>query len=392
MTLPPFNNDGILPPGIWTCDGREFIDRFCQSDYRKPFAKAVEDVFDFATAKGALRVIVGGSFVTNAGTPADLDCVIVFQEENQIPDHTESLEIEATGLDIFFCSATQQKLLGAFVKMLSRNRRDREVGIVEVTLRSDAGLPLWMVIQEPDEPMLEIVKRVYFHRHIVDKNNRGKALITIHGIESYGEWNAEIAHIASSNGWIVAPFTYGYVGKSVFLDPKKRQGIVDAFRNHIFGIASRYSCDVSVIAHSMGTYIITKYLLGFDVPPVAVDTMILTGSILNEKLDLEKFRGRVAKIINEVAPNDGVVKYARPGSLWSDDLLGRSGETGFLLKSPRLEQHTSDIFDHNNVIRRDVIAQRWMPWLEAHVGLGREESLAVVTERLQGTQQNKPAK
>lgn len=36
MTLPPFNNDGLLPPGIWTCDGREFIDRFCQSDYRKP--------------------------------------------------------------------------------------------------------------------------------------------------------------------------------------------------------------------------------------------------------------------------------------------------------------------------------------------------------------------
>jgi pimeloyl-ACP methyl ester carboxylesterase len=372
--IPAFEQDGLLPAGIFDCTGTDFIERFCKGKHREPFAKAAQDIFDFALGMGASRVLIGGSFITKTAQPRDLDVVIVFAMEEQIPDRTERLSIEGTNIDIFFCAETDPKILGGFVTLFSRTRWQRETGIVQVVLRNQTG-QIWDIIQEPDDHTLEIIKRVYFNRHIVDRNNSRKALITIHGVLSHGEWNAEIAHIASSNGWIVAPFVYGYVQPQVLAASAARMKIVDSFRDHINDIQDRYHCEVSVIAHSFGTYVIAKYLLGFDVPPISLDTLILTGSVLNEDLDIDLFYGRAFQIINEVAPNDSVVKYARPLSIWSDPLFGRSGETGFRRPSQRLEQRTSDVFTHNNVIRRDVISKRWMPWLEVNVGRGRNEAI-----------------
>ena len=92
--------------------------------------------------------------------------------------------------------------------------------------------------------------------------------------------------LRSSNGWIFAPFTYGYFDLPQLVSAAQRDLIVDKFRMHIGDIFDRYRGDISVIAHSFGTYIVMKYLLGFDVPPVCIDTLILTGSILNEELNL----------------------------------------------------------------------------------------------------------
>lgn len=219
------------------------------------------------------------------------------------------------------------------------------------------------------------MRRVYFNRHIVDRNNSRKALITIYGIRTYADWNAEIAHIASSNGWIFAPFTYGYFEWTQLASPTERNRIVDQFRSHIDDIFDRYHCDISVIAHSFGTYVVIKYLLGFDRPPVSIDTLILTGSILTENLNLRRLKGKAAVIVNEVAPNDNVVAWARAATLWGDNLVGQSGVVGFRQKSARLEQRVSEIFDHNNIIKRDVVAHRWMPLLEVGIGLGRQEAM-----------------
>ena len=374
-TIPAFEPDGLLPVGVWTCTGTDFIDRFCAGEHREHFTKAAQDIFDFALTMGASRVLIGGSFITKTNQPRDLDAVIVFANEEQIPDRTERLAIEGTSLDIFFCAETTPKILGGFVGLFSLTRHKRETGIIQVELRNETGQTLWDIIQEPDEETLEIIKRVYFHRHIVDRNNSRKALITIHGILSHGDWSAEITHIASSNGWIVAPFVYGYEPPQVLVAASARTKIVDSFRDHINDMWDRYQCEVSVIAHSFGTYVIAKYLLGFDIPPVSIDTLILTGSVLNEDLDIDQFYGRAFKIINEIAPNDSVVKYARPLSIWSDELFGRSGEIGFKKASQRLEQRTCEVFTHNNVIRRDVISKRWMPWLEVNVGRGRNEAI-----------------
>jgi hypothetical protein len=113
-------------------------------------------------------------------------------------------------------------------------------------------------------------------------------------------------------------------------------------------------------------------------PPL--DTVILAGSILNEDLDLNRLTGNVARIINEVAPNDPIVKFAKPASLWSDPLLGRSGDVGFTQSSSLLQQQVCQVFDHNNAILRDVVSRRW-PWLEAHVGRGEVEAEKLLIAR-----------
>lgn len=359
---------GLLPKGVWPCTGQQFLERFCRTDGRTAYDVIVRDICNFSVARGAVSILVGGSFVSEKPKPADFDCIIVFEKETQIPDRTARFDIEGINLDVFFCALDQPRILSSFIAMFSLTRDDRECGIVQIALRDKKLRPIWETFAKPDSETLELVKTIYFQRHVVDRNSRDKALITIHGIRSHGEWNAEIAHIASSCGWIVAPFNYGYVEAPTITKESERQKIVDQFRDHINDIFDRYNCRISIIAHSFGTYVIAKYLLGFDHPPVSIDTLILTGSILNESLDVDRFKGRAFKIINEVAPNDGVVAYAPMIGLWKDPLLGNSGQVGFRSTSDILEQRTSDVFTHNNVIRRDVVSKRWMPWLEINVG------------------------
>lgn len=375
MPLPPFAPDGFLPDGIWTASGKEFVSRFCSGEYRQSLTKAVTDIFDFALERGATRVLVGGSFVAQRDKPRDIDCAIIFEDENQIPSRVERLELETTSLDVFFCSQDQPKLLASMVALFRSNRSGRAVGVVDVLLRSEGGGRLWDTLQYPDDETLQIVQRAYFNRHLVERKTENRALITVHGIRSHGEWSAEVCHIASSNGWIVAPFSYGYTDASVFLRPSKRREIVDRFRDHIHEIVTLYDTEVSVIAHSFGTYVVAKYLLGFDVPPIGVDTLILTGAVLNENLDLSDFYGRAGHILNEVAPNDSWVRFP-PLARFQDKLFGRAGRVGFKETPSRLEQRSSDVFDHNNVIKRDVVVQRWMPRLEVNVGSWRRDAYA----------------
>jgi hypothetical protein len=382
MAIPEFERDGLLPGGLHESTGEEFIERFCRQEEREHFAKAIQDLLDFSISKGAEAILVGGSFITAAKKPSDIDCVIIFADENQIPDRTERLDIEGTRLDIFFCAVDQPRILGSFVRLFSETRYKRKVGTIYIKLWDNAGRALWDIVQDVDDDTLEIIKRVYFNRHIVDRNNNHKALITVHGIRTYADWNAEVAHISSSNGWIFAPFTYGFFDVDQLAKERDRNLIVDRFRSHIDDIFDRYGCDISVLAHSFGTYVVMKYLLGFDSPPVSIDTLILTGSILNEELDMDQLRGKAAVVVNEVAPNDDVVRWAKAGTLWRDDLVGKSGVTGFIKKSSRLDQRTCEIFDHYNVIRRDVVTKRWMPLLEAGRGLGRQEAFEVLKEKI----------
>jgi hypothetical protein len=162
-------------------------------------------------------VLIGGSFVTSKDEPADLDCVIVYANEKNILERRESLDISGKRVDIFFCAISQTEVAASFVKLFSQSKTGELVGCVIVHLR-EGSRTLWDVQSDVDEKTFEIVKRSYINRHFVERQPREKALVTIHGIRTQAEWNSEVSLIASINGWVVAPFQYGYVDVDVFMN------------------------------------------------------------------------------------------------------------------------------------------------------------------------------
>jgi hypothetical protein len=143
---------------------------------------------------------------------------------------------------------------------------------------------------------------------------------------------------------------------------------------------------ISIIAHSFGTYIIGAYLAGFEGdPPVQFESIILTGSILTEEYDWSKMEQTysVGNVRNEMAPNDQWVKWM-PNKSWLklDSLFGQAGINGFKSKSFLLEQHSTSIFDHNNVIKRDVILKSWLPYLKTNKGKLDERGYKLLMDKI----------
>ena len=390
--IPDFTSQGSLPDGVHLTSGNDFLDRFLFNEYRKGFWGPLVNILDWAKLKRASAIFIGGSFVTSANEPHDLDCLIVFPHEDAIPHKSELLTIESTRLDLQFCAQSDEKLLGTFLYLFQHTRGREPVGIIQINLYG--GEKPWVSVFSPDDGDYEIIKRVYIQRHYVDHYEPNGVLVSIHGLLSQASWNAEIAPIASSQNWIFAPFLYCDTNSpKLLIDKPRADQVVERFRNWVYDIQCRYQRNISVIAHSFGTYILARYITGFDeFLPIRLNTAILTGSILNPEFDWEAHRGvRIARVLNEVAPNDQLVKHM-PKLKWihPDPLYGNSGVTGFAKECDIVDQMSNDIFDHNNVIKRDVIERHWMPFLMANRDAHTIESNRYILQQHSERSSNKP--
>jgi len=81
MAIPPFNEHGWLPEGIYNCTLDEAAQQFgaFQSSDRRPelWTRFVEFVREAKASGGIGAVLVDGSFVTAEPTPNDIDLVLV---------------------------------------------------------------------------------------------------------------------------------------------------------------------------------------------------------------------------------------------------------------------------------------------------------------------------
>ncbi|GAA3705103.1 hypothetical protein GCM10022421_10040 [Oceanisphaera sediminis] len=386
--IPEFTERGELPEGIHRCNGLQFIERFCQDEYRKPFAKSITDIFDFAKDRNARIVFIGGSFVTERGNPSDIDVVIVLREKDHIPSKGERLILSGKRADIMFCSEDEPKMIDAFISLFSRGRYGQKYGVIQVDLCG--GNSEWEIRHMPDDDTLEVVKRAYCQRKVIDLNESEGVLVTIHGLLSNASWNSEVVPIFSNDGWTVAPYYYGYQTPDILMRSSERKRVIDDFREWILSIKEQYcvSADtkISVIAHSFGTYIIGAYLAGFEGdPPVGFESITLTGSILTEDYDWDSMENKfaVGHVRNEVAPNDQWVKWM-PNNNWLklDPLFGQAGVKGFNSKSELIEENSCSIYDHNNVIKRDVILKYWLPYLKANKGKYNNRAFKILMDRV----------
>jgi hypothetical protein len=71
--IPPFNERGCLPPGIYETDEVEFNRRFGFNSYRQQLLIGLKAALISLKQAGCDRVYIGGSFVTDKTEPGDID-------------------------------------------------------------------------------------------------------------------------------------------------------------------------------------------------------------------------------------------------------------------------------------------------------------------------------
>jgi len=82
MRIPPFNQYGGVPPGVYRCTLREALDRFGQGSFqRRAVAARLERVYELVAKTGQIaRFIVFGSFIAEKSDPNDVDIVVLMKD------------------------------------------------------------------------------------------------------------------------------------------------------------------------------------------------------------------------------------------------------------------------------------------------------------------------
>ena len=73
MSIPPFNELGYLPPGIYETSWLELMERFAINPQRQRLATGLAAALRKLAIAGCRRVSIGGSFVTSKEYPNDFD-------------------------------------------------------------------------------------------------------------------------------------------------------------------------------------------------------------------------------------------------------------------------------------------------------------------------------
>jgi hypothetical protein len=73
LPIPPFDERGYLPSGIYETDSVEFNRRFGFNSYRQQLLTGLETALISLKQAGCERVYIGGSFVTDKAEPGDID-------------------------------------------------------------------------------------------------------------------------------------------------------------------------------------------------------------------------------------------------------------------------------------------------------------------------------
>jgi len=368
-----YDKNGNLPYGIYRLTLEEFDRRFCSrnnDDSSRYFAHLfMRDIVEWAKQNDAVKIIVGGSFISKKENPDDLDLLIIFKDSNQIPKNNSFLDINDMHVDAQMLSMENEELLNVFMRIFSIDKFGNKKGIIEIEINPTSPLELQddEYYEENElEHLYEYLLEQYLFRVIKKKGEGCKGLIVpIHGILSRAEWMPELTALASIEGWAVAPFIYGKRLPTILLINKRKKEIVQSFRSWISKIRMHYKGPISIVAHSFGTYIVAKYLEdGGDISD-DINSIILCGSILNENYDWAAHinNGKVGAVMNVISQDD---MYVKNMFNWSDPLYGSAGYNGFNCQHDFLTQIKSKILNHNNIIKDDVIINQWLPFLKVN--------------------------
>mgnify|MGYP001617611809 CR=1 FL=1 len=132
--IPPFDDNGYLPPGVYRASLDEIVARFGQeSEMREAQAESVRWLVDLAKRAGVARVVLNGSFVTDVLEPNDVDCVLLIEPGFPTDAAAEAELVE--GLPFLEIKLVRQEGFDEYVhEFFATDRHHVPKGMVEVIL------------------------------------------------------------------------------------------------------------------------------------------------------------------------------------------------------------------------------------------------------------------
>jgi pimeloyl-ACP methyl ester carboxylesterase len=213
------------------------------------------------------------------------------------------------------------------------------------------------VPQEPAEPRPASAAAEDDGRH--DSVSAKKPLVVlVHGIRTRAAWYIEVRDLLLAEGFEVALTNYGRFDLFRFLFPFpfiKAWAAADVERYIRAAMVHHQATEISVIAHSFGTYV-TAWILKrrFD---IKFKHIIFCGSVVKFRFPFEQLDGRFASVLNEVGTRD-IWPVLAVSATWG---YGSAGAFGFN-RSPVHDRYHKGL-SHSAFLNAQFCETWWIPVL-----------------------------
>jgi pimeloyl-ACP methyl ester carboxylesterase len=187
-----------------------------------------------------------------------------------------------------------------------------------------------------------------------------EVIFLIHGIRDRARWQSLVKRVLEEiDGVVVIPIRYGYFDAFRFWLPVwTREEPIRYTREQIQIGKNRYRVgNYSVIAHSFGTYTISKVLA--QTKDLVLDRLVLCGCIIPNDYPWEHLSGRINnKVINDFGTRDIWPFWARKLS-WG---YGDTGRYGFGRSDIQDRAHDKA---HGDYFHEHFVREFWKPLFES---------------------------
>lgn len=185
-----------------------------------------------------------------------------------------------------------------------------------------------------------------------------QVVVLVHGIRTHAEWQEKLRDRLDLDGIRAIPIGYGYLDVFRFLIPVfTRNTPRRRLERELRSIASesRSNVRISVVAHSFGTYLLSKIL--DDSTDIKLARVVLCGSIIPTGYRWDKVKSRVDSVVNEVGTSDFWPLIAKLVT-WG---YGESGTTGFKTSFVHDRYHQGG---HSDFFSIEYMEKFWLPFIK----------------------------
>jgi hypothetical protein len=202
---------------------------------------------------------------------------------------------------------------------------------------------------------------------------RKRLIIFVHGIRDPGYWQQDLKQLFEAEGFVAAPIGYGVFdifrfifgarSRAVAEVKMKIMAIIDNHRDE----KTREVPEITILAHSFGTYVISR-ILDND-PTIDIFRLVMCGGIVSNRFRWDKLAtlngqfGRRVDILNEHSAKDIWPLFAKHITLG----FGSSGTIG-CQDGANVKDRRHDI-PHSDYLTRDFAEKYWVPYIARNMPL-----------------------